>query len=79
MDYGVLPPFFFIEAISLNEDLPTVGQGLLLRVGTFYVFLKYAKLYEHERFDKDGLSHLPQGAPELKTPRQRWFRPRLTV
>ena len=70
------PPFFFIRSYIFKRGFTNGWAGFIAScVGTFYVFLKYAKLYEHERFDKDGLSHLPQGAPELKTPAQRYSGP----
>jgi hypothetical protein len=32
-------------------------------ISSFYVFLKYAKLYEHFQFERYGSSLLPEGAP----------------
>ena len=34
-------------------------------VGAFYVFLKYAKLYEYQQFQRYGNRLLPEGAPPV--------------
>lgn len=58
------PPFFFIRSFIFKRNCLNGWAGFITSVsGAFYVFLKYAKLYEYRQFQKYGTSLLPPGAP----------------
>ena len=54
---------------NVNDLLKRLG-GEAAAVAAFYVFLKYAKLYEHGQFVKYGTRLLPDGAPPPPLQRQ---------
>lgn len=58
------PPFFFIRSFIFKRNCLNGWAGFITSVsGAFYVFLKYAKLYEYRQFQRFGASLLPLGAP----------------
>ncbi len=58
------PPFFFFRSFILKRNCLNGWAGFITSVsGAFYVFLKYAKLYEYKQFERFGTSLLPPGAP----------------
>lgn len=58
------PPFFFFRSFILKRNCLNGWAGFITSVsGAFYVFLKYAKLYEYRQFEKFGTRLLPPGAP----------------
>lgn len=58
------PPFFFLRAYLFKRNFLNGWGGFITSVvGAFYVFLKYAKLYEHHQFERHGDSLMPAGAP----------------
>ncbi|MDB4470694.1 glycosyltransferase family 2 protein [Deltaproteobacteria bacterium] len=60
------PPFFFLRIYLYKRNYLNGWAGLIASVTmAFYVFLKYAKLYEYEQQQKHGTSLLPPNAPEL--------------
>ena len=60
------PPFFFFRSYVLKRNFLNGWAGFIASVTmTYYVFLKYAKLYEHEQRQKYGSSLLPGGAPDV--------------
>lgn len=60
------PPFAFLRLYLLKRNFVTGWPGFIVSVvGAFYVFLKYAKLYEHEQVQRYGNSLLPDGAPPV--------------
>lgn len=68
----VYPPLFFLRSFLFKRGFRNGWAGFIASVvGSFYVFLKYAKLYEHARFERDGERHMPPGAPSLRSPAQR--------
>ena len=66
------PPWFFLRSYIFKRGFLNGWAGLISSyVGAFYVFLKYAKLFEHQQFVKHGNSLLPPGAPQLGDPASR--------
>ncbi|HRD65098.1 MAG TPA: glycosyltransferase family 2 protein [Candidatus Competibacter sp.] len=60
------PPLFFIRSYLFKRNFLNGWAGFINSViAAFYVFLKYAKLYEHHQFAKYGRRLLPDGAPPL--------------
>lgn len=60
------PPLFFIRSYLFKRNFMNGWAGLINSViAAFYVFLKYAKLYEHHQFAKHGTRLLPDDAPPL--------------
>ena len=60
------PPLFFIRSYFFKRNFLNGWAGLINSlIASFYVFLKYAKLYEHFQFAKYGSSLLPDDAPRL--------------
>ena len=60
----VYPPLFFFKLFVLKRNFLNGWGGFITSViGAFYVFLKYAKLFEHEQFERHGESKMPAGAP----------------
>jgi glycosyltransferase involved in cell wall biosynthesis len=53
----VYPPFFFLRSFFFKRGFFNGWAGFIASVtGSFYVFLKYAKLYEHHQREKYGES-----------------------
>ena len=51
----VYPPLFFLRQYLLKRYFLSGWAGFVSSVtGAFYVFLKYAKLYEARRHGRDG-------------------------
>lgn len=66
------PPFFFIRSYLFKRSFLNGWAGFIGSViATFYVFLKYANLYEHYQFEKHGDSLLPKGAPSTVALREK--------
>lgn len=62
----VYPPLFFLRQYLFKRQFLNGWAGLINSVvGAFYVFLKYAKLYEHQQFERHGRRYFPDNAPEL--------------
>jgi glycosyltransferase involved in cell wall biosynthesis len=62
----VYPPFFFLRQYLFKRQFLNGWAGLINSVvAAFYVFLKYAKLYEHHQFARHGAELMPPGAPPL--------------
>lgn len=62
----VYPPLFFIRSYLFKRNFLNGWAGLINSViAAFYVFLKYAKLYEHHQFSRYGKRLLPEDAPPL--------------
>lgn len=60
------PPLFFIRSYIFKRNFMDGWAGFINSViGAFYVFLKYAKLYEHHQFEKYDNRLMPEGAPPL--------------
>ena len=60
------PPLFFIRSYLFKRNFLNGWAGFInSAVAAFYVFLKYAKLYEYQQFAKYGTRLLPEGAPRL--------------
>lgn len=60
------PPFAFLRLYLFKRNFVTGWSGFIVSVvGAFYVFLKYAKLYEYEQQQRYGNSLLPDGAPPV--------------
>ncbi|MCB1744303.1 MAG: glycosyltransferase family 2 protein [Gammaproteobacteria bacterium] len=58
------PPFFFFKLYVLKRNFLNGWGGFFTSViGAFYVFLKYAKLHEHQQFEKYGDALMPDNAP----------------
>ncbi|HCK81807.1 MAG TPA: glycosyltransferase family 2 protein [Candidatus Competibacter sp.] len=67
------PPLFFVRSYLFKRNFLNGWAGLINSViAAFYVFLKYAKLYEHHQFAKYGKRLLPDDAPPLPSE----YRPR---
>lgn len=65
------PPLFFIRSYLFKRNFLNGWAGFINSViAAFYVFLKYAKLYEHRQFAKYGTRLLPDDAPPLPNERQ---------
>ena len=60
------PPLFFLRSFIFKRGFAHGWAGFINSVCmAFYVFLKYAKLYEHEQFRRYGDSLMPKGAPPM--------------
>ncbi len=60
------PPLFFIRSYLFKRNFLNGWAGFInSAIASFYVFLKYAKLYEHRQFAKHGARLLPEDAPPL--------------
>lgn len=60
------PPLFFIRSYLFKRNFLNGWAGFInSAIAAFYVFLKYAKLYEHHQFAKYGTRLLPEDAPPL--------------
>ena len=60
----IYPPLQFLKLYILKRNVINGWGGFITSVvGAFYVFLKYAKLYEHAQFERLGASALPADAP----------------
>ena len=58
------PPLFFVRSYLFKRNFLNGWAGFInSAVAAFYVFLKYAKLYEYQQFAKYGTRLLPEGAP----------------
>jgi glycosyltransferase involved in cell wall biosynthesis len=58
------PPLFFMRTFIFKRNFLNGWAGFITSVaGAFYVFLKYAKLYEYHQRQRYGDSQLPAGAP----------------
>jgi glycosyltransferase involved in cell wall biosynthesis len=65
------PPLFFIRSYLFKRNFLNGWAGFInSAIAAFYVFLKYAKLYEHRQFAKHGTRLLPDDAPPLPGERQ---------
>ncbi|HRZ24884.1 MAG TPA: glycosyltransferase family 2 protein, partial [Candidatus Contendobacter sp.] len=65
------PPLFFIRSYLFKRNFLNGWAGFInSAVAAFYVFLKYAKLYEYQQFTKYGTRLLPEGAPPLPSQHQ---------
>lgn len=65
------PPLFFIRSYLFKRNFLNGWAGFINSViAAFYVFLKYAKLYEHHQFAKYGTRLLPDDAPPLPSEHQ---------
>lgn len=70
------PPFFFVRSYFFKRGFCNGWAGFVASViGSFYVFLKYAKLYEHYRFERNLADSMPAGAPRTKIPLERFEGP----
>ena len=66
------PPLFFIRSFIFKRGFTNGWAGFIASVvASFYVFLKYAKLYEHKRFTELDGSEMPHDAPPITTPSER--------
>jgi glycosyltransferase involved in cell wall biosynthesis len=62
------PPLYFLRQYLIDRQIFNGWVGFIgSAVSAFYVFLKYAKLYEYFQFEKYGSSLLPPGAPVADT------------
>lgn len=60
------PPLAFLRSYLFKRNFVNGWAGFISSVTmAYYVFLKYAKLYEHEQVVKHGKSLLPESAPDL--------------
>jgi len=58
------PPLYFVRSYFFKRGFTNGWIGFINSViVSFYVFLKYAKLYEHYQFEKHGRSQMPPNAP----------------
>jgi len=70
------PPLFFVRSYLFKRNFLNGWAGFINSViAAFYVFLKYAKLYEHNQFAKYGTRLLPEDAPPLPSGHQSFSRP----
>jgi glycosyltransferase involved in cell wall biosynthesis len=70
------PPLFFVRSYLFKRNFLNGWAGFINSViAAFYVFLKYAKLYEHNQFAKYGTRLLPEDAPPLPSEHQSFSRP----
>lgn len=59
------PPIYFVRAYFFKRAILNGWGGFITSVcGAFYVFLKYAKLYEYHQRKRYGKSLMPPGAPD---------------
>ena len=64
------PPLVFIQQFFLQRNFLNGWAGFIGSViGSFYAFLRYAKLYEHYRFEGPWQRNLPKGAPIVRDAR----------
>ncbi len=64
--FVIYPPFYFLRSYVFKRGFTNGWIGFINSViVSFYVFLKYAKLYEHHQFEKYGSSLMPKGAPPM--------------
>jgi glycosyltransferase involved in cell wall biosynthesis len=64
------PPVYFLRIYIFKRNFLNGWPGFITSVaGSFYVFLKYAKLYEHYQRVRFGDSLMPAGAPSSKVER----------
>lgn len=62
------PPLFFLRSYFFKRNFLNGWAGFINSVvAAFYVFLKYAKLYEYHQFAKYGTRLLPEDAPPLSS------------
>lgn len=60
------PPLYFLRSYFFKRSFLNGWVGFINAVmAAFYVFLKYAKLYEHYQFERYGRSLMPENAPPL--------------
>lgn len=65
------PSLFFVRSYLFKRDFLNGWAGFMnSAAAAFYVFLKYAKLYEHYQFARHGSRLLPEGAPPLPAVRR---------
>lgn len=70
------PPLFFVRSFFFKRGVSNGWAGFIASiVGSFYVFMKYAKLYEQTCFERDGAKHMPNGAPTMRSPLDRYDQP----
>jgi glycosyltransferase involved in cell wall biosynthesis len=61
------PPLVFLQQFFLQRNFLNGWAGFIGSViGAFYAFLRYAKLYEHYRFEGPWAARLPKGAPIVR-------------
>ena len=66
----VYPPLFFMRIYFFKRNFLNGWAGFITSViGAFYVFLKYAKLYEYHQVARHGNELLPEGAPPMENRR----------
>jgi glycosyltransferase involved in cell wall biosynthesis len=64
------PPYYFFVRYFLNGHFLNGWAGFMIACAdAIYVFLKYAKLYEHFQFERHDQRLLPENAPRLDPPR----------
>jgi glycosyltransferase involved in cell wall biosynthesis len=64
------PPLVFLYQFFFQRTFLNGWAGFISSViGAFYAFLRYAKLYEHYRFEEPWASRLPAGAPIIRDER----------
>lgn len=64
------PPLFFLRTFIFKRNFLNGWAGFITSVaGAFYVFLKYAKLYEYHQRQRYGDRLLPPGAPSSMSER----------
>lgn len=61
------PPLVFLQQYIFKRNFLNGWAGFIgSAIGSFYAFLRYAKLYEHHRFEEPWASRLPDGAPVIR-------------
>ena len=66
----IYPPWFFFRSYVLKRGFRDGWAGFIASVVMgFYAFLKYAKVYEHFRFEAHGERLMPTGAPRQQRSR----------
>jgi glycosyltransferase involved in cell wall biosynthesis len=64
------PPVYFLRSYFFKRNFLNGWAGFITSItGSFYVFLKYAKLYEHYQRVRFGDSLMPPGAPSAEVER----------
>jgi len=64
------PPLVFLQLFFFQRNFLNGWAGFIGSViGAFYAFLRYAKPYEHYRFEEPWTSRLPAGAPIVRDER----------
>lgn len=62
--FVLYPVFYFFRSYFFKRGFLGGWVGFMnSTIVSFYVFLKYAKLYEHYQFEKHGRDLMPKGAP----------------